>query len=327
MRGPDRWAWWYGGAVGLAGVTAVLAGAVAIRDHIPHTVPAFLLLIPIVAASVIAGWRVAVPVAVVAALGVALLFLPPIGSVRVSLSEDMLILVTFVVVAIAVGALKSPRPLVEPDDVVTGRVMLLRGVSHDLRNPLSTIKTISSELLDGPERYDSATTHALLHRVVDESDRLERIVGNLLSASRVDAGSLVPALEAQPIGPIITRTVTRLDHVPTHTIRVEVESGLHDVLVDDVQIDQVLTNLVDNALRHTPAGTTVLVRARAHADGCEVVVADDGPGLAAAGTTRRAGLGLTVCRAIVEAHGGTLDVREPHSRRGTVAAFTLRRAA
>jgi two-component system sensor histidine kinase KdpD len=325
MSRAGRWAPWYGAAVGLGGAVAVLAGTVVIREHIPHTIPAFVMIIPIVASSVIAGWRTAVPVAVIAGIGYALLFLPPIGSVRVSLSEDMLVLATFVVVAVVVGVLKAPGSRA-PDELVTGRAMLLRGVSHDLRNPLSTIKTISTELLDGPDRYDAATQHELLHRVVDESDRLERIVGNLLSASRVDAGSLVPSLEPHAMGPIVRRCVERLDRSSTHAISVDVEPGLHEVLVDDVQIDQVLTNLVDNALRHTPAGTSVTVRARSCDGGCEVTVIDDGPGVPASGTARPTGLGLTVCRAIVEAHGGTLDVRAPHRHRGTVASFTLRRA-
>ncbi|MCU1501039.1 MAG: kdpD 1 [Ilumatobacteraceae bacterium] len=324
-----------GASVGLGGVALVLAATIAVRDHIPTSVPAMLLLIPIVGSSVVADWRVAVPIAVVAAVAYALVFLPPFGSMRVTLSEDVFVLITFVVVASVVGTLKGPRRRRPDERLVEGRALLLRGVSHDLRSPLTTIRTISSELRDGADRFDPDTRDLLLGRVVDESDRLQRIVGNLLSVSRVDAGSLVPSLEPEPIGPILRRCTARLDRGGAHPLVVDVAADLPEVLADAVQIDQVVSNLVENALRHAPPGSAIAVRAQLVGDRVEVSVVDDGPGFSPAAratlfrpsTTnqpRSAGLGLTVCKAIVEAHGGTIAVRDGGSCSGTTVAFTLR---
>ena len=91
--------------------------------------------------------------------------------------------------------------------LVDGRTMLLRGVSHDLRSPLTTIKAISSDLMMSDASYDDGTRHELLGRVVDESDRLNRIVGNLLSAGRVQAGASEPAVRAG------------VDHAPRQPVR------------------------------------------------------------------------------------------------------------
>lgn len=325
--------------MGLAGIAVIVATMSLVRDQLPHTVPALLLLVPVVAASVIADWRVAVPVAMAAAIAYALAFLPPIGSVRVSVSEDMFVLVTFVIVSVVVGLLKGPRSRREQQRIDERRVVMLRGVSHDLRTPLSTIRTISSELLADPDQFDPTTRERLLGHVVDESARLERIVSNLLSASRVEAGSLQPALEPQWIGPILRRCVERMDRSATHVLALHVDPDLPEVMVDAVQIDQVVTNLIENSLRHTPTGSTVRVEARDLGDVVEVAIVDDGPGFTPDARSaldrgvpqpgqQTTGLGLTVCAAIVDAHGGTITVRDRHAdagarHTGACVAFTV----
>jgi K+-sensing histidine kinase KdpD len=311
-----------GVVVGITGVIAITLFFDVFGRAAPITIPALLLLVPIAATSVIAGWRVAVPLAIFAAMLYSLMFIPPVGTVQLGLTEDVSVLVTFVVVAVVVGALKSTTRAGEDPAVLDDqRAVLLRGVSHDLRSPLTTIKAISTELFDSDARYDVGARHALLGRVVDESDRLDRIVGNLLSVSRVQAGALNPCQEPERIDQLIRQTADRLNRDGRHPIDVDVPVDLPDVSIDTIQIDQVLTNLLENAIRFSPAESPVSVVASRTGEMVEVVVRDRGPGFSAearehlylpfhSGGQDSTGLGLVVCKAIVEAHGGTIVVRD-----------------
>lgn len=165
------------------------------------------------------------------------------------------------------------------------------------------------------------------------SARLDRIVGNLLSVSRVSAGALAPAIEPESLEQLVAVAVDRLQLDDVRQIVVDIPPDLPDVAVDAVQIDQVLTNLLDNALRHGRTDGVVGVQALRLATTVAVTVTDDGPGfgaemrahlfepLARSGD-QRAGLGLTVCKAIVDAHGGTISVGDSLGG-GACVRFTL----
>ena len=320
--------------LGGSGVLLVVCLFSAFGRSAPHAIPGFLMLIPIAVASGMSGWKVGVPLAVMAAALYALAFIPPIGDIRVGLTEDLFVLITFVLVAVVVSFVAA-RPVPPADAAVDGRTMLLHGVSHDLRSPLTTIKAISSDLMMSDARYDDGTRHEMLGRVVEESDRLNRIVGNLLSASRVQAGALDPHCEPESIALLVHRCVTRLGRLDSARIVTDIPAGLPDVVADAVQVDQVLTNLIENALRHVPAGTTVSVSANRQRDLVEVTVSDDGPGFTADALDHlfdpfhsdagpgAVGLGLAVSKAIVEAHGGTIVVRDESDHRGATVTFTL----
>ena len=205
------------------------------------------------------------------------------------------------------------------------RAVLLRSVSHDLRTPLSAIRAVATDLRGG-FTYDDRLRDELLDLMADEADRLDRIVGNLLSMSRIEAGALLPAITAVDMEELIESTTTRLARLFVHhPLSIEVAPELPLVAADPVQIDQVLTNLLENAARHTPPGTAIFVRATPSAGGVCVSVSDAGPGLAASITPRlfepfqsgaptTTGVGLAICKAIVEAHRGTLEARD--SREG-----------
>jgi two-component system, OmpR family, sensor histidine kinase KdpD len=218
------------------------------------------------------------------------------------------------------------------------RAALLRSVSHDLRTPLAAIRAVVSDLRDGTS-YDTATRQDLLDLVADESERLDRLVQNLLSMSRIEAGALHPERQAIAVDELLEETVRRLAPL-LRDVKVSLALGFGLPLADAdyVMVDQVVSNLLANAVRHSDGGSRVLVEARAAGDAIEVSVTDQGPGIAPDDVerlfrpfergpgSRSSGLGLAICRALVEAHGGTIRVErgagaEPTP--GTRFVFTL----
>jgi K+-sensing histidine kinase KdpD len=322
-------------AVGLLGVGVIEGILIAIDPHMARAIPLLLLLIPVTATSVAGGWRASVPVAVVTGLVYSLAFLAPRGIIRIGLTEDTVTLITFVVVAFLVSVLAgvAGRRDRQRD---RQRAVLLRGVSHDLRNPLGTIRAASAELRDGVVT-DPAMRNELLDLVVDESERLDRIVANLLSVSRIEGGALAPSREPEDLAGIVRSSVRRLARPHGHRIVVDVPDDLVDVDVDRTQLDQVLTNLLENGLRHGGHAGVVRLVAVDAGDVVEVTVSDDGPGFSSAarahafdffqseGPAASSGIGLGVCRAIVQAHGGTIRIGdEPHG--GARVSFTIPKA-
>lgn len=321
--------------IGLAGIGAVTAVFALLPRGLPGEIPALLTLVPIALVSVLSGWRAGVPLAIVGGLVHALVFVHPVGKVTFGYSEDVVVLVTYVSVAIALSLLVSRRSIANQAQLIgTERMVLLRSVSHDLRNPLHAILAASTELLDGGD-HDDGTRRRLLELVVDEAGRVDRIVANLLSLSRLQAGALVPSRQPVALIDLIDRCARRFERLgETVTIdRSAVDEEL-TVDVDPVQIDQLITNLVENAIRHSPERVRVTVDARATpgAEVVTVVVRDDGPGFGASvvdhgpvafrSTGGSSGLGLTVCEAIVDAHGGTLTIDDHHAG-GARVSFTL----
>ncbi len=217
------------------------------------------------------------------------------------------------------------------------RSSLLSSVSHDLRTPLASITGSASSLLESGERLDPGTRQDLLETVHEEAERLNRLVQNLLEMTRLESGALQLRSEWHPveevIGAALGRFTKRLQDRPLTT---RVPSDLPLVLIDDVLIEQVLINLLDNALKYTPAGSPIEVTASSANDAVVVEVADRGPGLSpgdearifdkfyrsGTGGVRGAGLGLAICQGIIQAHGGRIWA-ENRTSGGVTFRFTL----
>jgi len=212
------------------------------------------------------------------------------------------------------------------------RAALFSSVTHDLRTPLAAIKAGATSLLDADVVFDDAQRRDLLTTIAEESDRLNRLISNLLSLSRLRAGALVQEKTAAPVEDVIEAAVARL-RKRGGTIVVDDNADLPLVPMDLLQIDQVVSNLLENALRFTTDGVPVEISAKATDGSVEVAVADHGPGIRpedrervfqeffrgdAAGDGGGVGLGLAIARAIVEAHGGTMWVAETPGGGATV---------
>jgi two-component system, OmpR family, sensor histidine kinase KdpD len=216
------------------------------------------------------------------------------------------------------------------------RTSLLSSVSHDIRTPLASIMGATSGLLRHKDQLD---THAyeLAQIAHEESERLNRWVGNLLQMTRLESGNVQLEKEWQPLEEVVGTTLLRLgERLAGHQLKPDLPDDLPLVLIDSVLIEQVLVNLLENADKYTPAGSPIDLSARADGQNVIVEVADRGPGLPPGEegrifdkfyrirptATGGIGLGLTICRAIVEAHGGRIRAAN-RTGGGAVFRFTL----
>ena len=222
------------------------------------------------------------------------------------------------------------------------RSSLLSAVSHDLRTPLSVITGAASTLLEGDAPLDPQVRRELLVSVLEEAERLNRLVANLLDMTRLEAGALEVRKEWQSLEEIVGAALGRLSRqLKDHPVAARIQPDLPLVPMDDLLIQQVLVNLLENAVKYAPAGTPIEVRASAEEGFLGVEVADRGPGLPPADVERvfekfyrtsdstgrpGAGLGLAICRGIVELHGGKIHAQN-RGDGGAVFRFTLPLAA
>jgi two-component system sensor histidine kinase KdpD len=218
------------------------------------------------------------------------------------------------------------------------RAALFSSVTHDLRTPLASIKAGVTSLLSREVSYDPEQQQELLTTVLEETDRMNRLVGNLMDLSKIRAGALVLAREQAAIDEIVDTVVARMrPYLRGVSVRLNVRPDLPDVFVDPVQIDQVLTNLLENAAAHSPAGGEVQVAASSYRDVIQIRVADQGGGIPEAERERvfeafyrgdaaperpGSGLGLAIAQAIVVAHGGRIWI-EGAPGGGAVVVFEL----
>lgn len=204
------------------------------------------------------------------------------------------------------------------------RTALLRAVSHDLRTPLATAKLATSSLIAGSENLDDAARTELVTIADEQLDRLERIIGNLLDAGRLEAGIISPQLEDVDIIEVVGRLLTTIPDEHVRRVGFRLDPNATMMRADTALTERVLTNLVSNALGADPTGAIVIATRRT-GDDVAVDVIDRGPGMSPErratafqpfhrfedhGAPTGIGLGLAICHGFSEAMGATLSLDE-----------------
>jgi two-component system sensor histidine kinase KdpD len=318
--------------VSILAVVTVSAICFAMSPYIGPQVVAFILLL---ALSLIAMFFDILPVLLSALLSALIwdyFFLLPRYNLRVGNTEDRILLSMYFVIALVNAVLtfkirqmeKGAREKEEKAKTLKLYNTLLNSLSHEFRTPIATIIGATDNLLEEPSRMTAADSRRLLTEISRASIRLNRQVENLLNTSRLESGFIRPRKEWCDLRELIFSTIQPLDEwLGPHVVRVEVRDGFPLVRLDYGLMEQVLTNLVYNAALYTPTGSTIRIAADCQDEYLVIVVEDNGPGLPAAeidkvfdkfyrpehARTGGVGLGLSIAKGFVEAHGGTIGLK------------------
>jgi K+-sensing histidine kinase KdpD len=348
---PSAW-------LGLTAALGVVAAATLLIYPLKDVAPAVSLgvvYIPgVLLISVVWDLRLGLLTALVSAAAFNWFHLPPVGALDISADHDLVALAVFVIVAVASGALaelartraaeaerrreEADRALAELEELSRERdrmqaeaieagalrrsdelkTSLLRSVSHDLRTPLTSI-IAAGAALDSPSA-SAEERHELSEAVVEQGQRLSRLVENLLDVSRLQTGHAEP--RRQPVDlPGLLEAARHSLGARGEPVRLELDAGLPALSADPTQLERAFANLLENAVVHGE-GQQVLVRSRVVGPRVVVRVVDRGPGIAerererifepfyrAGGqTSGGSGLGLAIARGFVEANGGEIAV-------------------
>lgn len=218
------------------------------------------------------------------------------------------------------------------------RQALLTSISHDLKTPLAAILFAGTSLRDLGDELSPQGKAEFVGTIIEESERLNRFIANLLDMTKLESGAIAPHLEHQDLGEIVGAALGRTSRILSgHRIAVDIEAGLPMLRIDAVLFEQVLFNLLDNAAKYSEPGTLVRVEGRRRGGTVEIRILDEGPGVPPSETERifdkfyrvrqmdsvRAGtgLGLAISRGFIEAMGGTITAGNRKDRTGAV--FTL----
>ena len=370
----------YLGAVfGAALVTLVLA---PFQTQINSTTVALTFLLVVLFVALFWGSRPALLASLLGMLCLNFFFLPPLYTFSIAHPQNWVALTVFFTTAVAVGQL-SARAKRRAEEAETSqreverlyselrdafdrasqaealrrseklKSALLDAVTHDLRTPLASVKASITTLLDeargGKDReqpvvLDKESRLDMMEVIDQESDRLNRFIGDLIELARIEAGELQLRPRWGSVDEIISTALTRAEALTAqHRIEVEIEKDLPLVRVDNRAVSEVVYSLIDNASKYSPAGTTIRIIVSRGDDMVHVAIEDMGRGIPAELRKRvfdkfframrdgdvkthgpsGSGMGLAIAKGIVEAHGGRIWIEPGRDRQGTRVCFTL----
>jgi two-component system, OmpR family, sensor histidine kinase KdpD len=220
------------------------------------------------------------------------------------------------------------------------RAALLTSISHDLKTPLASVLGAASTMRDLANNLSDTEKRDLLATVIDESERLNRFIANLLDMTKLESGAIVPKTALHDLGEIVGSALRRAGKILTrHKIELELAADLPMLELDAVLFEQVLFNLLDNAAKYSPADTTIAIRSKREHDRVVLQVTDEGEGIPPGelesvfdkfyrvqkGDHVRpgTGLGLAISRGFVEAMHGTISAANRVDRSGAVLTIRL----
>lgn len=365
-------------AVAVAGIALTTAGLVALRDSVNPTTDALALLIVVLFVAARYGKGPAVVASAAGMLCFNFFFLPPYHTFVVADPQNWMALAAFLLTAFTAGEL-SARARRRAEEAEAGRreierlyaemrdafdrasraealrqaeqmkSTLLDAVTHDLRTPLTSIKVSVSALLDeaggGAEAtaLDAETRREMLEVIDEETDRLDRFVGNLVELARIEAGEMHLRREWVSVADVVGRAADRAGrNARLHRLDVSVSGDLPAIRADGQALAEVVYTLIDNAAKYSPAGTWIRVSAALAGEQVVVSVEDEGPGVPEplrervfdkffryaperGGDARPpgTGMGLSIARGIVEAHGGRIWISGRPAGSGCVVNIAL----
>jgi len=333
----------YVAAVVVVAICTAVNGVLSIWFAPTNLAMVYLLGVVLIAAKFTRG-----PSVICALLGVAafdFFFVPPVYSFRFGDTQYLLAAVVLLAVGLIVSSLAShlrsqiaattQAALAAQEERL--RNSLLASISHDLRTPLAVIVGSASHLLENAQ-LTRDEQQKLLRSLYDEAHYVNRMVSDLLDMTRLQAGSVRLDRQWYPleelVGAALERCKAQLQH---HRVTIRLPAELPLIRVDGVLIEKLLINLLENAGKYTPRGTTIAISAERQAARLIVSVADQGPGVPAQlreklfekfyrgnveGSIAGTGLGLTICRAIAQAHKGTIDASN-RAEGGAIFALSL----
>jgi two-component system, OmpR family, sensor histidine kinase KdpD len=318
--------------IGLAAVTTMVLISLAVEPWVGYQAVAFFLLLTV---SVLALFLEIIPLVSIAILSALLwdfLFIPPRFTFSVGTREDQLLLLMYVLIVLIHSVLsfrirQIQREVQKREERARDLKFynaLLNSLSHELRTPITTIMGASDNLLSTSNNLTETDRAELLNEINTASIRLNRQVENLLGMSRLEAGAVKIKKDWVDIHELIYTTLAQFEpNTHLHIIKVSASESLPLFKLDFGLMEQALFNLVNNAIQHTPAGVTILIHADCVEEKLLLAVSDTGPGFPAKEVEKAfdkfyrakgarpggTGLGLSIVRGFVEAHGGTVSLR------------------
>jgi two-component system, OmpR family, sensor histidine kinase KdpD len=313
-------------ALGVVVVVTAFAWFALDRDRLPEIVMTYLLGVVVIAMRF--GYAPSLLASVASVAAFDFFFTAPYLSFAVSDKHFVLTLVVMFLVALVISYLTEgirrseavARERGREAETERLRNAVLSSVSHDLRTPLAVVMGAVTSLIDGEATLPTERKREYLRTIANEAARLNRLVRNLLDMTSLEAGVMRARKQWQPLEEVVGVALGRLEEVlQGRPVRVHIAPEASLAPFDASLIEQVLINLVENAVKYTPPDTPVEIDARRVDGAVEIEVADRGPGVPrgkeeqifekferAAGTASGMGLGLTICRGIVAAHGGRI---------------------
>lgn len=315
-------------SIGLVLLTALLCYAFA--EFLEYKVVALILLM---AVSITAMLLDIVPVllaAVSSALIWNFIFIPPVFTFHISNPEDLLVFILYFVIAMVNAVLtfkirkveKQVRAKEEKERTIRLYNTLINSLSHELRTPIATIIGAVDTLQEHKDKLSIANNNELLYQIATAGLRLNRQVDNLLNMSRLDTGMLKPNLDWCDINELVFATIHKFYDLKSHKIFFEPDEQLPLFKLDSGLMEQVLMNLIYNAIHYTPENSEIKILAILQAEKCILIVSDNGPGIPKdqmalvfnkfyrlpQSKTGGSGLGLSIVKGFVEAHNGSVRV-------------------